>query len=120
MAVEKPTAADVRAIIATALTDQQIGALIDDAALLAEKCIEALSAERQKAILKWLTAHLIASTGPGGVKTSSKLGDAQDSFARASLGTGLAGTTYGQQVLALDPNGCLVNVGKVKAFMETL
>lgn len=120
MAVEKPSAADVKAIISTALTDEQIGALIDDAALLAEDCIASLSSERQKAILKWLTAHLIASTDFNGMKTSSKLGDAQDSFARATLGDALKGTTYGQQALALDPCGCLVNIGKVKAFAVTL
>lgn len=120
MAIEKPTAADVKAIISTALTDQQVGALIDDAALLAERCIAGFDAARQKAVLKWLTAHLIASTNAGASKTSSKLGDAQDSFARAQLGSGLSGTIYGQQALALDPNGCLLGIGKVKAFMETL
>ncbi|MGE0602227.1 MAG: DUF4054 domain-containing protein [Xanthobacteraceae bacterium] len=120
MAIEKPNAADVKAIISTTLSDEVVGALIDDAALLAENCIASLDGDRQKAILKWLTAHLIASTNSNASKTSSKLGDAQDTFARAQLGEGLKGTIYGQQALALDPNGCLIGIGKVKAFMENL
>lgn len=118
MAIEKPTAADVQLIISA--TDAQANAAIEDAALIAEHCVACLSADRQKAIIKYLAAHLIASTNSGASKTSSKLGDAQDSYARAQLGDALKGTTYGQQAIALDPSGCLLGLGKIKALAVTL
>jgi hypothetical protein len=117
MAIEKPSAADVQTIIAA--TDAQANAAIEDAALIAETCVTSLAGDRQKAIIKYLAAHLIAS-GIGAQKTSERLGDASVSWARAQMGQGLLGTSYGQQAIALDPNGCLLKIGKVKAFMETL
>jgi len=120
LAISKPSAEDVRAIIATTMTDPQVSAVIDDAALLAEDCISSLSSARQASIVKWLTAHMIASTGGSASRTSKKLGDAAETYAVAQLGEGLRGTTYGQQALALDPNGCLANLGKRGVVFETL
>jgi hypothetical protein len=120
MTIALPTAADVRAIIETSLTDGQIEALIADAALAAEKCLLKYDEARQKAIVKWLTAHLIASTGGNGVLTSQKLGDASETYARATLGDGLKGTTYGQQALLLDTCGCLARLGRARASVEAI
>jgi hypothetical protein len=124
MAIALPTADDVRAIIETDKTDPQIEAIIADAALIAKACIADLDADVQKAIVKWLTAHLIASSASGiegGAQiTSMKLGDASESYARASMGAGLAGTSYGQQALALDPNGCLAQIGMRRAYFKVL
>lgn len=121
MAIEKPAVADVRIIISTGLIDASLQAVIDDAALIAEgTCVESYDAARQKAIVKWLTAHLLASTNDGAAVVSKKLGDASESFSRSTLGDALKGTHYGQQAIALDTNGCLANLGKQRAIMETL
>lgn len=125
-AICQPDTAEVRLIIETGLTDAQIQALIDDAALLVEGCIADLECSRQAAIIKWTTAHLISnlSSGTGGttgVITGESLGDASVSYAKPSLvGEGLKSTTYGQQAIALDPNGCLATLGLRKAVVRLL
>lgn len=118
MAISKPTAAVVIALTGTAFDAATVSAIIDDAALIAENCIKNYDATRQEAILKWLAAHLIASTGGEGVATSDRLGDASTSWARAPLGDALKGTTYGQQALLLDTNGCLAKLGRARATVE--
>lgn len=112
--VEKPEASDVIAITDTDLPDGAVSSIIDDAALMVERCVKNMDAERQKAIIKWVTAHMIAS-GPDKVRTSEKLGDASESFATAQLGKGLEGSVYGQQALALDDTGCLNRIGRPRA-----
>lgn len=111
-----PTVNDVRAIILTKKDDAQVQAFIDDAVLLTKSC--GFDGALQKAILRWVTAHLISSTVDEGVVTSDALGGASRSYARASLGNGLAGTTYGQQALALDTAGCLARLGSARASIE--
>ena len=113
-----PTAEQVKAIVATDLSDAVVDSIIADAFLMAERCITSLSDERQTAIVKWLAAHLIASTDESATVSSSKLGDAQDTYMRATTGERLMGTTYGQQALALDPNGCLARLGNPRATFE--
>lgn len=114
-----PTAAEVIAITGSKLPENVIDLLIQQAALIAKKCIEKLSPELQKAIVMWLAAHLVATTGDTfGTLTTRKLGDAQKSWARATTGEGLKGTAYGQQVLLLDPCGCLSRLGKATATVE--
>ncbi|QDP55372.1 MAG: hypothetical protein Tp176DCM1853251_56 [Prokaryotic dsDNA virus sp.] len=120
-----PTASEVIAITGTAMSEALVSALIDDAALVVadSTCFSGYSDEKQTAIIKWLAAHIVASTGPGaktGALTSRKLGDAQQSFARATMGEGLRGTLYGQQALALDTNGCLAGIGKGRASVQVI
>lgn len=121
MALQKPNVADVLAILGGEHSEPLIQSMIDDAALVADNlCTQAYDAERQKAIVKWLAAHMVASTNREGVLTSDKLGDAQQSYARATTGEGLKGTTYGQQALLLDINGCLSRLGKPRASIEVV
>ena len=120
MAVAKPSAAVVIALTGTSFAEAVVSAVIDDAALIAEACIAGYDSDRQTAIVKWIAAHLLASTGTEGVLTSDKLGDAQQSFARATLGDALKGTTYGQQALLLDTNGCLAKQGRAKAVVQVV
>lgn len=122
MPICKPDAADVIALMGTDLPEPVVQSLIDDAALIVERCIVGLPCERQRAILKWITAHLIASTGDesGEVRTSERLGDAADGFARGQLGDNIASTFFGQQALMLDPNGCLNRIGKSRATIEVV
>lgn len=123
MSLSKPSVAVVKAIIATTLADDAVQAVIDDAALLAEGCpvVASYDAARQSAIVKWLAAHMLASTSAGGgALTQKALGDASETYGRATLGTQLAGTTYGQQALALDPSGCLARLGAKRAFVRVV
>lgn len=118
-----PSVAEVRAVITTTLGDEQVQARIDDAALIVDGCpaIVVMSDAQQKAIVKWVAAHLIASsTAEGAQVLSKKLGDASETYSRASLGIGLAGTYYGQQALLLDPTGCLARRGRQRAFVKVL
>lgn len=115
-----PTADDVRVVVKTALTDIQIDSVIQDAKLLARRCIESLDSETQTAILKWLTAHLISAikSKGGGTLTSDALGDASQSYSTVNLGKQLGSSAYGQNALLLDPNGCLARIGKARASIE--
>lgn len=113
MALTLPTPADIRAIMATGLTDAQLTAVIADAGLMVRACVESLDSELQAAIIKYAAADLIASavsTTGRGVLTSRSLGDASDSW---SLGSGatLGGSAYWHRALMLDPNGCLARLG---------
>lgn len=119
MSLTKPIAADVIALTGTGLSEAVVSDIIDDAALIGD-CLSTLSSAKQEAALKWLAAHLIASTSDDGsqVLTSAKLGDASDSYARAKTGDGIAGTTYGQQAIAIAP--CLARLGRAKASIEVV
>ena len=120
MSLNKPTAQSVIDLTGTDLESAVVGSIIDDAALLAEKCLENLDADRQAAALRWLTAHLIASTSDEGSKSvsSSRLGDASDSYSSASTGDGISGTSYGQQAIAIAP--CLARLGRARASIKVI
>lgn len=116
-----PSAIDVISLTETSLAEAVVTSLIDDAALVAGDCIAGYSDDRQTSIIKWLAAHMVASTDAGGgTLTSDKLGDASQTFARATMSDGLRGTIYGQQALALDTNGCLTTRGKGRASVEII
>lgn len=117
MAIEKPTPEEVRVVIDTNASDDVINAMIDDAILMYGHCLEAMEPARQKAALKWIVAHLLFSSGQGGedsARVSKKLGDASDTYARATIGDGLRGSVFGQRALAFDPSGCLAQDGDGK------
>lgn len=120
MALSKPDSQDVIDLTGTALDSGVVSALIDDAALIGKDCLESLTDEYQKAALKWLAAHMVASTSDqsSAVLTSNKLGDASKSWARGQMGTAIQGTTYGQQAVALVP--CLARLGTAKASVEVV
>ena len=117
-----PTVKSVIEITGTDIGGAVVSAIIDDAASLVSDCIVTYDAARQASIIKWVAAHLISSTAAGGEKvlTSWKLGDAAETYGRASLGDGLRGTVYGQQALLLDTNGCLTGLGKGRASVQVI
>lgn len=123
MPLATPTATEVKAVIPVTLADAAVDAFIADAVLVAEGCpaVAGYSEAKQKAIIKYLTAHLIACT-PHGIGmtnvTQKSLGDASESFGSAPVGTDLRSTSFGNQAIMLDPSGCLERVGKQRAFME--
>lgn len=121
MSLTQPSVAAVRAIITTTLTDEQVQSFIDDAALMAEgcECLSGLASERQAAIVKYMTAHLISmQSGKGGIVTAEKMGSASKSYATGTAGADmmLSSSRYGQQAILLDTTGCLAQLGKVRAF----
>lgn len=116
----KPTASDVKALTGLDIDDAVVTAVIDDASLIADKCAADWSDAQETSIRKWLAAHLLASTHDGGVITSESLGDASESYKRAQVGDGIAGTTYGQQAIALDDTGCLARSGRAKASIGVI
>lgn len=113
-----PTPAQIKEIITTARSDEAVQSFIDDAKLIVGD-IYADQLPRQRAIVKWIAAHLIASTDQDGIRASEKLGDASDTFARANLGIFLRGTTYGQQALLLDEDDLLI-AGKNRVTIEVI
>lgn len=126
MALSLPSVADVRLLIDTPMLDGAISAMIGDAALIAEGCpaISTYSDARQAAIVKWITAHLIDQSGQtsegSGKVTSERIGDAQKTYAAGVLETGLGGSSYGAQAIALDTSGCLKSLGKTRAMFKVL
>lgn len=121
--MQKPTLEQVRVVITTTLSDTDLQAVIDDAALIAEGCpsVAGYSGDRQAAIVKWIAAHLIGTqSGVAGALVQKKLGDAQEGYAAPTMGLNLQGSRYGQQALLLDPSGCLANLGKIRARFQAL
>ncbi len=125
--MEKPSATEVRAIITipASVVDATVEGFIDDAEALVSQCsvVASSSATKQKAIIKWVTAHMLSNLyGTAGPLGSKALGDASKSYASGfrQYGSGLASTHYGQQALLLEPTGCLANLGKQAAFLKVL
>lgn len=121
-----PTVASVRVLITTSLTDAQIEEIMQDAYAMTARCIDSLPDATKKAIVKYVTAHIISGipgassfTGSGAVSSES-LGDASISFATRTMGTNLNGSTFGEMAIMLDPNGCLNRLGKGKATIDVL
>lgn len=116
-----PSAADVITLTGTSLSEAVVTSLISDASLMASNsCFDAYPEQRRAAIIKWLAAHLVATTPGSGVVSSEKLGDASITYTRQPLGKGLEGTVYGAQALSLDTNGCLTGIGRGKASVERI
>ena len=116
-----PSVDDVRGIIDTALTDDQIEALILDAELIVHDCVEVLDADRAAAIIKYVTADLIASavaSSGAGTLASQSLGDASESYGMGVLGGQFGQSTYWKKALLLDTYGCLARLGKARATFE--
>ena len=118
MSINKPTAQSVIDLTGTSFSSSTVQMVIDDAALLAVDCLKSADEDTQEAALRWLSAHLIASTGGEAVIASERLGDAHTTYSRASIGDGIGGTTYGQQAIALLP--CLARLGRAKARITVI
>lgn len=105
--MEKPTATEVKAIIATSFSDALVTELIEDAVLIAEACpaLVSSSAAKQKAVVRWISCHLI-SLSSSGQRSQEAIGDASESYTSnsANFGEGLKGTVYGQRALLLEPS----------------
>lgn len=58
---------------------------------------------------RWLACHFYASINPN-ILQSKSIGGASKSYQVGQVGTGIEGTPYGQQALALDTTGCLESI----------
>jgi hypothetical protein len=101
------TAAEVKEIIETDLTDAAIAPMIAMATMeVDERLVDLdLSAARLKEIERWLAAHFISSSLDPRTK-SEGAGSVSQSF-EGQQGTGLKATRYGQQAIVLDTTGTL-------------
>lgn len=123
MAVSKPTAAQVKSVIQTSLSDSDIDAFMDDAVLIVEQCASIASGSEslQKSVVKWVTAHLINfAEANGGVVSMKVLGSATEAYANAPMGEFLKSSVYGMQALMMDRTGCLAKIGQTRSFFEVL
>ena len=77
-----------------------------------------IGSELLKEIERWLAAHFLAVREPN-VK-SETVGGASATYETSVLGKRLEGTSYGQQVLILDPTGSLAQLGKKKASFSAV
>ena len=70
------------------------------------------------AIIKWYTAHMIAS-GPYRQTKREKLGEAEVEY-DSQAGSDLSSTTYGKMVLLLDRCGKLKSAGKQAIVLKAI
>ena len=104
------SAAEVKVIIPTSLSDTSVDAYIALANPMVNNTVTCgLSEAVLKEIERWLTAHLIAITRDR-TTTEEKLGEASVKYA-GNFGEGLKSTPYGQMVLQLDTCGQFGNLG---------
>jgi hypothetical protein len=114
------TAAEVKEIIDTTLTESQIAPFITAANITITDILGAttvLSSDQLKEIERWLSAHFVAIRDPR--ISAEKIADASATY-QGKTAMGLDSTTYGQQAKMLDTTGALANIGKKKASMNVL
>ncbi len=115
------TAAEVKEILDTSLSDAVIEAFIQPANLTITELLGAsgLSTATLKEIERWFAAHLLACTR----ERQSKMevaGDAQISY-QGVTEMGLDATFYGQQVKVLDTTGLMAaSIGKRAASVYAI
>lgn len=115
------TEAEVKTIIDTDLTEEQVAPFLTTASVLVTDVLsgEGYGSDLLREIEMWLTAHLISARDPRVAK--EKIGEAEATY-QGKFGEGLKSTAYGQQVLLLEYNGkfaTLVN-SRGRAAVETI
>jgi hypothetical protein len=106
------TASEVREIIETDLTDQQLAPMIAMAAMETGERLTGLgiSEARLTEIERWLSAHFVAASLDPRRKSQGVSG-ASETF-EGQQGMGLESTRYGQQAIVLDTTGTLAGASK--------
>ena len=116
MAITTPATPDtVRLILETDLTDPQLQAFIDAAAvIITSSGMDDADCHTDASITQvhiWLSAHLAYARA--GAISSEKIGDAAETKRNPGvLLTGIESTYYGQSALNLDCSGILATTGK--------
>jgi len=111
------TEAEVKKIISTTLTDEEVTPLLDSANVLITAVLadEGYGDAILKEIEKWLAAHFVAIRDPQISK--EKIGDV-DAVYQGKTGLGLNHTSYGQQVMLLEHHGKLAEIAQSKGPAE--
>jgi hypothetical protein len=112
----RTTAAEVKQIIDTDLSDTIVDAYIGDANALVTNVLgddTTLGDTLKESIEKWLTAHMIASTRER-MGQEEEAGSAKIKYV-GKTGLNLSSTAYGQMVLTLDSTGNFASLGGKKA-----
>lgn len=105
----RSTEAEVKEIINTDLTDEQVSPFLKSANLLVTSVLtgKGYSDAVMEDIELWLAAHFVAIRDPR--TTKEKIGDAEDTY-QGKFGDKLNGTSYGQQVLLIEYKGVLAEI----------
>ena len=114
------TAAEVKEVINTSLTEVQVIPYITSANVYVTERLgsSTLSTDTLKEIERWFTAHMIAITRER-VAKSEEAGGAKVEYV-GEFGEGLKSTPYGQMCISLDTTGLLVQEGKKKVTFYVL
>lgn len=114
--------ADVKVVIATSLTDEDITSFINIANRIVTQVVgtsTALSDDIKEDIETFLTAHLIAiSREPQNSFSRSRVGNSEI-YVSSQFGKGLEATSFGQTVKLLDTTGAFTQLGKIKASLKS-
>ncbi len=108
------TGSEVKAIINTSLTDAQVEPFITSAnVVVTGRCSSYYTDAEMKEIEKWLSAHLVSIRDPSrsAVIEQDADGPSQKYQLTSKSPVGLATTPYGQQVLVMDYQGKLADLG---------
>lgn len=113
----RTTEAEVKKIIDTALTDDQVKPFLISANILITDILldEGYSIDLLKEIEKWLAAHFVAIRDPQVMK--EKIGEVDAAY-QGKTGLGLNYTSYGQQVMLLEYHGKLAEIAQGKGPAE--
>ena len=113
----RATEAEVKEIIDTELTDEQVTPFLRAANLLVTEVLsdEGYGTSLLAEIERWLAAHFVAIRDPRISK--EKIGDADATY-QGKTGLGLNHTSYGQQVMILDVHGKLAEIAESKGPAE--
>ncbi len=120
--MKRTTAAEVKEIMDTDLSEAQIDPYVDSAHVFVEAALSGknLSEFTLKEIERWMTAHMIALTRERTAQ-SEEAGGAKIVYA-GEWGKDLDATSYGQMAKMLDTTGTLtaMNQGKKPAFLRAV
>lgn len=98
--ISKPTAEEVIAFAGLEQSEAVVGGWIDDIAIIAKDCLEALSPDMQKIAIRYLVAGIMTTIATGGARMQSdSLGDASWSYVLYDAGQ----TDYGRMALKIAP-----------------
>lgn len=113
----RATEAEVKEVLDTTLTDDQITPFLTAANVLVTDVLngEGYGDATLKEIERWLAAHFVAIRDPQVAK--EKIGDVDATY-HGKSGLGLNHTPYGQQVMILEHHGKLAEISSSKGRAE--
>lgn len=113
----RTTAAEVKEIIKTSLTEAEVTPYVTSANVLVTQALgsSGLGTAVLQEIERWVAAHMIAVTKTRQA-TDEKAGTASVKYS-GQYGANLSSTSYGQMALTLDTTGTLAALGGKAAFV---